>query len=220
MLILRWTVFLPFLAITTLLGCAGHVTEYGYLDEVSTRGSQDIYVHEDTRNKLTRGKELDRVWVNPDFNIGRYRKIYIKPVEINPDLMSEEQGSQFADYFTKSLQDEIKRRLLLRVITPNEGNLPENTLVLETGLTQLDKSNKLTNWGTLLAMGYPVDPTHVQVEGRLKDANTDETLFLFADNRSGSPLLSDDAETWQKHIADIAKDLVLEIAAVKVKFVQ
>ena len=87
MLILRWTVFLPFLAITTLLGCAGHVTEYGYLDEVSTRGSQDIYVHEDTRNKLTRGKELDRVWVNPDFNIGRYRKIYIKPVEINPDLM-------------------------------------------------------------------------------------------------------------------------------------
>ena len=69
-------------------------------------------------------------------------------------------------------------------------------------------------------MGYPVDPTHVQVEGRLKDANTDETLFLFADNRSGSPLLSDDAETWQKHIADIAKDLVLEIAAVKVKLVQ
>src|SRR3989304_539913 len=152
MLILRWTVFLPFLAITTLLGCAGHVTEYGYLDEVSTRGSQDIYVHEDTRNKLTRGKELDRVWVNPDFNIGRYRKIYIKPVEINPDLMSEEQGSQFADYFTKSLQDE----------------------------------------------------------------NTDETLFLFADNRSGSRVLSDDAETWQKDIADIAKDLVLEIAAVKV----
>lgn len=219
MLISRWAVFISFLTIA-LSGCAGHVTEYRYLDEVSSHGSQDIYIHEDSLNKLRRGKELDRVWISPDFHTGNYRKIYIKPVEIAPDLMNEEQSSQLADYFAKSLQDEIRRRLPLRVITTEEGGLSENVLVLETGLTQLDKSNKLANWGATLAVGYPIDPTHVQVEGRLKDAGTGETLLLFADNRSTSPLLGDNAEAWQKHLSDIARDFVLEIASIKVKLVR
>lgn len=218
MLISRRTVFLSLLTITTLLGC-GHVTEYRYLDEVSSRGSQDIYVYNDNRNKLTRGRELDRVWVDPDFNIGKYRKIYIKPVQIDPGLMDEEQSSQLASYFTESLRDEIKHRLLLRVIESKEGPLPEKTLVLETGLTQLDRSDKVKKLRALPIVINPLDQTYVQVEGRLKDANTNETLFLFADNRAGSALFSGDAEAWQEHIANIAKDLILEMAAIKVKLV-
>ncbi len=220
MLISKHTAVVSFLAAVTLLGCGGHVTEYRYLDEISSYGSQDVYMHEGGQARLERGKELDKVWVDPDFNIVRYRKIYIKPMEIAPGLMDEEQSSKLAEYFAESLRDAIKGRLLLRVITAEEGPLPEKTLVLETGLAQLDKSSKLTNWGTLLAMGYPVDPTHVQVEGRIKDAKTDETLFVFADNRVGRPLFGSDEETWEEHIADIAGDLVLELATIKVKMVR
>lgn len=197
------------------LGC-GHVTEYRYLDEIA-QGRQDIYMHEGGHERLVRGRELDKVWIHPNFNIGKYNKIYIAPVEIAPGLTGVERSSQLADYFVEQLRDAIRRRLFLRVITTGKEPLPEKTLVLETGLTQLDRSGRLKNWGALLIGIYPVDPTHVQVEGRVRDARTGETLFIFADNRAGGPLFSADEVTWRRHIADIASDLVLELAAIKIK---
>ncbi|MFQ5862661.1 MAG: DUF3313 family protein [Candidatus Brocadiales bacterium] len=215
----KYTVFLSILVSISLLGC-GHVTEYRYLDEIASSGEQDIYEYENGHDILRRGKELDKVWSHPDFNIGKYHEIYITPMEIAPGLIDGEQSSQLASYFTKTLQDEIKRRLLLRIITAKEGPLPQKALILEISLTKLDRSSKFKNWPALLIGIYPLDPTHVQVEGRIKDANTGKTLFIFADNRAGGPLFSGDEETWQRHVADVASDLVLELAAARPKLVR
>lgn len=214
-----YIIFLSILVSVCLQGC-GHVTGYKYLNEVTSRGKQAIYVYEDGHDILRRGAKLDKVWRHPDFNIGKYRRIYIAPTEIDPDLMGEGQSSQLADYFTRSLQEEIKRRLVLRIMTTMEGPLPKKALVLETGLTQLDRSSKLKNWPALAVGVYPLDPTHVQLEGRIKDANTGKILFIFADNRAGGPLFSEDEETWQRHVTDIASDLVLELASAKIKLVR
>lgn len=133
--------------IAAAAGCSGHVTEYKYLDEVSSRGSRHVYVQEEGRSKIIRGRKLDKVWVDPGFNVGKYRKILVMPVEVTPGIMNEEHSAELAEYFKESMHEKIKGRLLLRVISDQEGPLPDGTLVLETGLTQLDRSNKLTNWG-------------------------------------------------------------------------
>lgn len=69
-------------------------------------------------------------------------------------------------------------------------------------------------------MGYPADPTHVQMEGRVKDAGTNKTLFLFADNRVATLLIGSDKDAWMKHIEDIANGLVIELVAIKAKMVE
>ncbi len=215
----RCILLLCILVLAVTAGCGGHVTEYRYLDEVSSRGSRHVYVQEEGHAKITRGRKLDKVWIDPNFHVGEYHKILIMPVEVAPGLMNDEHSAELADYFKESMQEEIKGRLLLRVINDEEGSLPEKTLVLETGLTQLDKSSRRTNWGTMLLMGFPVDPTHVQMEGRIKDANTNKTVFIFADNRSASLLLGSNKAAWRKHIEDIANDLVLELAVIKAKVI-
>jgi hypothetical protein len=170
---------------------------------------------------------FDKAWIMEGVDWSRYRTIYIAPVNtdhlvratwwqesIRADQMQQDIQNMAAfmrAQFIKAFQDDPRRRLRV-VMSPESGSL-----TLEMAITELVPSKVLLNvikvagpYGSGLAAGALERSAEAQstvtFEARIKDADTGQTVAMFAD-RQYATLRPIDIKgfTWYGNAEDIVE---------------
>ncbi len=203
-----WRAGLCLLGAAAVLGCGSKATpapDSGFLPEPERMSEQ------------RRRFPFDRVWVDPEYDRERYGRIWIKPV--NTDHLMD------PDWYDRSTSQHVKLReganLLARYMhnafrtaiyyDPNrrlelvERANPQ-TLILEAAVVEVTPND-----ATLGALGLVLPPLRrvgekgsVAMEVRLRDAETQEIVAMFADREVAKQAFIDPkAITWWGHGEEI-----------------
>ena len=200
----EWGAGLFLLGAAAALGCASKATpapDSGFLAEPERMSEQQSRF------------PFDRVWVDPEYDRERYRRIWIKPVNTD-HLMDPDWSDQNIDHHVKlreganllarhmhnafrtAIDDDPNRRLeLVERVNPQ-------TLILEAAIVEVTPND-----ATLGAIGMLVPPLRrvgekgsVAMEARLRDAETQEIVAMFADREVATQgLIDPKAVSWWGH---------------------
>lgn len=157
-----------------MTGCGTH--------NVATMKTYELVTNYDRMTSVYEPK-VSLVYVAPDARLDAYKTIVIKPVEVSGVWVQDgEQAELFRPYVEQKLKDALLgTKTFDRVVMDPEylrlASHREKIVVLEAVITRLDRGNGTARY--FLQLGA----TDFQIEGRLVDAWSGETVMEFAERR-------------------------------------
>lgn len=145
-------------------------------------------------------EQLALRWINPSAKWTQYRKIMIEPVSYwgsEKDGISPEDQQTVVNYFSHKLSEDLGKKFVV-VDRPAPGvmklqvaliNAETATPVLRTVSMLVPQAHMLSNIGYLATGSFPF-VGGAQVEAKVTDAATGETLAAVADRRLGGGSVS------------------------------
>ncbi|MCX7017449.1 MAG: DUF4410 domain-containing protein [bacterium] len=142
------------------------------------------------------GVPIEQVWINPEFDIRDYRRLYITPVMADPAAYrmkgESDRGNamRLGAAFRTVLERQLRGAGIFEFVStdPYFRTVRDGALILELRVTQINAGFGLAR----VLVGFGAGATEIQLEGRLIEPKSCRILMEFADRRlhPGSSLIA------------------------------
>jgi Domain of unknown function (DUF4410)/Protein of unknown function (DUF3313) len=172
---------------TAVFAAAGFVLVTACACGANTTAHHNGYLQSYHRLGHVGGVPLEQVWIEPEFDVRKYRTLYIAPVQIDPYAYrrngeeDRQKAHRLADAYRMVLEQELQGSGIFQFVStdPYFSRRREGALVLETRITEVNSGNPRQR----VMIGFGAGATEVQVEGKVIELKTCRTLVEYADRR-------------------------------------
>jgi Protein of unknown function (DUF3313) len=174
---------------------------------------------------------FNRAWADPSFSAASYRTLFVAPV--NTEHVLKENAWARANVRQFRIEKDIAsiatdfRKIVIEEFRDSDDNRFEvvetprdDSMILELAITELVPGKAfigavgLAAWGAPLPIGIPAgavasfaDDGWMAIEGRVRDAKSDQVMAMFADREKGKTRILDvEAATWYGHARESMHD--------------